>query len=61
MEENFTDILAKLVKSSQPSDLEVAMLDEEDSLDEVMEISQPEDKTPSIPAGRFLPKKNSRS
>jgi hypothetical protein len=49
------------VKSSQPTDLEVAMLDEEDSLDEVMEISQPEDKTPSIQAGRFLPKKNSRS
>jgi hypothetical protein len=61
VEENFTDVLAKVVKSGQPSDLEVAMLDEEDSMDEVMEISQPEDRTPSIPAGRFLPKKNSRS
>ncbi len=61
VEENFTDVLAKLVKSSQPTDLEVAMLDEEDSLDEVMEVSQPKEKTPNIPAGRFLPKKSSRS
>jgi hypothetical protein len=61
VEENFTDVLSKLVKSSQPTDLEVAMLDEEDSLGEVMEISQPEERTPGIPAGRFLPKKNSRS